>query len=114
MSQPPFGFLAAVFDLIIFLLFVSLTGIKYSLLVGTLIHITGLSLKNQNILIDIYSDNFHLQNNAREWLAKYWMLSLIQDMHLELQHLERSIIASVVLKEIQKLHCSLAKSITCS
>ena len=26
----------------------------------------SLSLKNQNILPDIYSDNFHLQNNARE------------------------------------------------
>lgn len=34
-------FLTAVFDLIIFLLFVSLTGIKYSLLVGTLIHSTS-------------------------------------------------------------------------
>lgn len=36
------------------------------------------------------------------------------DTHLELQYLYPSITATVVLKEVQKLYCSLSKSITCS
>lgn len=85
--QPWFGFLTAVFGFIIFLLFVFLAVIKYSISCKVDSDYFSLSLKNQNIHIDSYSDNFHLQNSAREWLANYWMLSLIQDMHLELQYL---------------------------